>query len=368
MINLAPKEFLKALQTGSAFAGKNRALPIYDCVKLKFKNGKLSVVSTNGDSVIKKTVQIEDSTYNAEICVAARDFISYIKAVKSDIVSLDIIEEEKTIKVKHAKGESSFPLMDASVFPQISPDSDYKKLTMDAVLLNNWIAKGIGFVANDELRPVMNNLYVYLEKGELGCCASDGMKLMTDSIKVQDNGENINFLVNKAIMQPLCNAIAKIDEVEIRIGDNNTMYMAGDTVLLTKNITGRYPNFRSVIPSSHNYDAKVSKDDTLDAMSRCLLSANQASGLAKLEFNGMELVITCQDIDFSRLGTEKLFCTCNGQVTIGFKGSFLVECINSIGTSDIVMELTDKSRAMVLREDNPESKLIVLLMPMMLND
>ena len=57
-------------------------------------------------------------------------------------------------------------------------------------------------------------------------------------------------------------------------------------------------------------------------------------------------------------------------MSIGFKSTFLIDILNNISADEIVIELADPSRAGVIipveQEENED--LLMLLMPMMLND
>ena len=83
------------------------------------------------------------------------------------------------------------------------------------------------------------------------------------------------------------------------------------------------------------------------------------------------LIISAQDIDFSTSAEERILCDYNGNpMSIGFKGTFLLDILNNIGGQDIILELADPSRAGVIvpAENEENEDLLMLLMPMMLND
>ena len=55
---------------------------------------------------------------------------------------------------------------------------------------------------------------------------------------------------------------------------------------------------------------------------------------------------------------------------IGFKSTFLIEMLGNVDSAEVVLELADPSRAGILlplQEDDNE-KILMLLMPMLLND
>jgi DNA polymerase-3 subunit beta len=84
-----------------------------------------------------------------------------------------------------------------------------------------------------------------------------------------------------------------------------------------------------------------------------------------------ELIISAQDVDFSTSAEEKLTCSYEGNpMSIGFKATFLMDILSNISGQDVVIEVSDPSRAGVLvpAEQDEAEELLMLLMPMMLND
>jgi DNA polymerase-3 subunit beta len=81
--------------------------------------------------------------------------------------------------------------------------------------------------------------------------------------------------------------------------------------------------------------------------------------------------ISAQDIDFSISAEETINCQFEGApIKIGFKSAFLIEILNNIASPEVVMEITEPSRAgLILPFENVQDEdLLMLLMPMLLND
>ncbi|MDX9696624.1 MAG: DNA polymerase III subunit beta, partial [Bacteroidales bacterium] len=101
------------------------------------------------------------------------------------------------------------------------------------------------------------------------------------------------------------------------------------------------------------------------------LFSNQASNLVKLELKGNQLNVSAQDIDFSISANERLNCQYEGDdMEIGFKSSFLIEILSNISSTDVLVELSDPSRAGILfpaEKENEDENVLMLLMPMMIN-
>ena len=143
------------------------------------------------------------------------------------------------------------------------------------------------------------------------------------------------------------------------------------TQLTCRLIEGRYPNYNSVIPQNNPYRVTVDRLTLLSALKRVLVFTNQSSALIKLHMEDNLLTVSGQDIDFSTSAEEKVACGYEGSpMSIGFKGTFLIDILGNITGENVVIELADPSRAGVIipAEQEENEDLLMLLMPMMLND
>lgn len=364
-ITLNKKEFIKVLNIGGTFAGRSKVMPILDCVKIKVSNGNITVVSSDNENAISKKFPIMETTGDTTFCVNFKDIISYIKLIDSDIIRLNVGEND--VEVSHTKGKMTLPIYNADEFPALKVDDNAATVKMDSALLNNWIVVGKNFVASDELRPVMNGLYVYCKENELGCCASDGHALFTDNIKVE-NVQEFNFILNKNAFKSVCDAIQSVEEVKVKVGTRNVMFVAEGVSVIARQQEGVYPRFSSVIPKDNSIEVKVDRKEMLNATTRSSVSASKASMLTRMKVDGFNLEISSEDLDFNKEAREYLTIEANGNIVIGFKASLLIQILNSISTDNVVITMKYPTRAAIFKEDDTESEKIYLLMPMMLSE
>lgn len=363
-INLNKKEFIKTLNVGGTFAGRSKVLPILDCVKIKVYNGYLTVVSSDSENAISKKMPINNTDGDSTFCVNFKDLSSYVKLVKGEVITLVVYEKE--LEVKHEKGNVTLPLMDSVDFPALSPEKDSSEVTLDAALLNNWIVDARNFVLDDDLRPVMGNIYVYSKGGEVGCCASDGHFLFTDNIKEENS--DWEFLINKGAFKSVCDVCQEAEKVTIKIGSRNVMFVGEGISVLARLTDGKYPNFKLVIPANNTIKVKCQKNELLDAINRVKVGVSNTSCLIKIAIEGFNMQVSAQDIDFNRKAMENVMVEANGNITIGFNANKFITCLNSIVTDNVILNMTNSSRACVMTDDEENSNKVVLLMPMLLND
>jgi len=182
----------------------------------------------------------------------------------------------------------------------------------------------------------------------------------------------VNFILPKKPATMLKNILPKESgEVEIRFDSKNAHFKLANYTMICRQVEGRFPNYNGVIPKTNPFKIIIDRATLLNALKRVSVFANQASNLVKLAFGGNQIHISAQDIDFSISAEETINCQFEGDpIKIGFKSSFLIEILGNINASDIVFELSDASRAGLILpfENEANEEILMLLMPMLLND
>ena len=184
--------------------------------------------------------------------------------------------------------------------------------------------------------------------------------------------ERAAFILPKKPASLIKNLLPKEQgQVVIEFDERNAVFTLEKYRMVCRLIEGRYPNYNSVIPQNNPYKVTVDRMQLVGALRRVSIFSSQASSLIKLRMQPNQIVISAQDIDFSTSAEETLACQYDGNpMSIGFKSTFLIDILNNIAADEVIIELADPSRAGVIipveQEENEE--LLMLLMPMMLND
>lgn len=202
--------------------------------------------------------------------------------------------------------------------------------------------------------------------------ASDGHKLVKNQNLTIKGSEKAAFILPKKPANLLKNILTKEESsVNIDFDERNAVITLAKYRMVCRLIEGRYPNYNSVIPQNNPYKITIDRAVLLSALRRVSVFSSQSSSLVKLRLEASKLIISTQDIDFSTSAEETLSCLYEGApMSIGFKAPFLIDILNNTPGQDVVIELADPSRAGVIvpAEQEEDANLVMLLMPMMLND
>lgn len=354
--------------------GSKNSLPILDCFLFQVANGEMSITASDSDNVIKSTLALTDHDGEGEFCVPNRVILDALKELPEQPLHFDVdaAGEAVAIKIVYQNGLYNFTGQSAEEYPRTQSMNDAcTTVSLPKEMLINNISRSLFATANDELRPVMNGIYFDLTADALAIVASDGHKLVRSKNFTIKSESPSAFNLPKKPASLLKNILSKDgDDAIIKFDDRSAEIQFTDGVMRCRLIDGRYPNYNSVIPNNPS-EVTVDRRGLQSALRRVLPFASESSQLIRFHIESGRFEVSSEDIDFSTSAKEQLSCEYNGSpISIGFKGSSLMEILSNLTSDNIIIQLADPSRAgIIVPAEQPENEdILMLIMPMLLND
>ena len=354
--------------------GSKNSLPILDCFLFQVANGEMSITASDSDNVIKSTLALTDHDGEGEFCVPNRVILDALKELPEQPLHFDVdaAGEAVAIKIVYQNGLYNFTGQSAEEYPRAQSMNDAcTTVSLPTEMLINNISRSLFATASDELRPVMNGIYFDLTADALAIVASDGHKLVRSKNFTIKSESPSAFNLPKKPASLLKNILNKDgDDAIIKFDDRSAEIQFTDGVMRCRLIDGRYPNYNSVIPNNPN-EVTVDRRGLQSALRSVLPFASESSQLIRFHIESGRFEVSSEDIDFSTSAKEQLSCEYNGSpISIGFKGSSLMEILSNLTSDNIIIQLADPSRAgIIVPAEQPENEdILMLIMPMLLND
>ena len=360
------------LQAISRVINSKNSLPILDCFLLELTDGTLSITASDSETTLSTSIETNEYDTDGRFAVNSKTILDALKEIPEQPLTFEV-NESMEIVVKYQNGKYSLMGQNADEYPQSANlGSNAVHVGLGVEVLMNGINRSLFATADDELRPVMNGIYFDITTEDITFVASDGHKLVRNKSYKARGNEKAAFILPKKPATLLKNLLPKeTGDVQIDFDDRNAMFTLENYSMTCRLIEGRYPNYNSVIPQNNPHRATIDRAAFVSALKRVSVFSSAASSLIKLRLDMNTIQISGQDIDFSTSAEETLMCQYEGnQMSIGFKSTFLIDILSNISSHEVVMELADPSRAGVIVpvEQNEDEDLLMLLMPMMLND
>ncbi len=340
---------------------------------MELTDGVLALTASDSETTLSTSLEVNENDGDGRFAVSSKTILDALKEIPEQPLEFIVNMENLEITVKYQNGQYSLMGQNADEYPQApSMSDDAVNVTLGAQVLLTGINRALFATADDELRPVMNGIYFDITTENITFVASDGHKLVRNKTFVARGDEKAAFILPKKPASLLKNLLPKEQgDAEVKFDSRNAMFTLENYTMVCRLIEGRYPNYNSVIPQGNPHKATIDRLMLQSALRRVSVFSSQASSLIKLRLNNNSIQISAQDIDFSTSAEETLSCQYAGNdLSIGFKSTFLIDILNNISAQEVVMELADPSRAGVIipAEQEENEDLLMLLMPMMLND
>jgi DNA polymerase-3 subunit beta len=188
--------------------------------------------------------------------------------------------------------------------------------------------------------------------------ATDGHRLahVEKNEALEDVSEEIKVLVPKKAMAELVRIISESTDVE-RIGfsrdDNHLFFDMGKRLLISRMLTGQFPNYEAVLPRNNDRLVTVNRDEIAATIKRVAILSDERSRTVKLALgnNSMELTASHSDLGEARETLEVDYD--KEDLQVGFNYQYLLDFLTTADEPEVSFEFKDSESAAQLRTQPP---------------
>lgn len=365
--------FLNHLQAVSRVISSKNTLPILDNFLFQLNANELTITASDLETTLITKVEVEHASGEGEVAIDAKRLTTILKEFPEQPLTFNIDNDSLSVDIVSENGKFSIVGQNGGDFPQLPEiKGDIHSATLTGDVFLQGVSKTLFAASDDELRPVMTGIYMEMSPDNLTFVASDAHKLVRYKRNDVKSDDSASFILPQKPASLLKNILPKDDSaIQLQFDDKNAMIEFNGYKLVCRLVEGNYPNYEAVIPKDNPNKLTIDRLDFYNSLKRVSVFSNQASNLIKLSLTANQLTISAQDIDFSISAHERVKCQFEGDdMEIGFKSLFLIEILANLSSSDVIMNLSDPTRAGVLEPLETESSdedVLMLLMPMMIN-
>lgn len=367
-------ELLSHLSAISKVINSKNTLPILDNYLFLLEDNRLTVTASDLESTLITSLELENTSGTGTIAVPAKRMNDTLKEFPEQPLTFQIDPETFQIDIFSQNGKFSIVGQNGDDFPQqpLLNESVASTINVNHSVLLSGINKTLFATADDELRPVMNGIFIELTTEDMKFVASDAHKLVRYKRFDAKAEKHASFILPKKPAALLKSLLPKEDfDVKLEFDEKNAFFTLSNYKLICRLVEGNYPSYNSVIPQNNPNKLIIDRVEFYNTVRRVSVFSNQASNLVRLKLTENQLVVSAQDVDFAISAVERLSCQYEGEdMEIGFKSTFLQEILSNLSATEVKVELSDPTRAGLLlpaENENEEENVLMLLMPMMIN-
>lgn len=361
------------LQTLGHVVNPKNTIPILGNFFYKLANNVLTVTASDNEIYLSTEIELVSSDGELEFTINAKTAQDSIREIPDQPLEFIIDENTLEITVNYQNGTFSLMGESADQYP-LSKDitEEQPPIVIENVTLQRCITRALFATSTDSLRPVMNGVFFDYKPEGLNIVASDGRKLACTKLSNLKSDEVCGFILPPKPASIFKGLLQKEEgDTVIKFNAKNAMFQCQHYTMTCLLIAGRFPKYETVIPQDNPHIMSVNRQALISALRRILVFSNAATPLVKFRIEPGRLEISTRDTDYRRSGTESIICDFNnGYLEMGFRGTLLSDMLSNMDNDELLFKMADPSRASIVvpANNNEGEEVVMLVMPMMIND
>ena len=244
--------------------------------------------------------------------------------------------------------------MSRESFPEL-PEMPATLTTIPVGLLASMIQKTIFSISAEESRFTLNGALLQLKGKSVAMVATDGHRLAMVEAEnpLADAEASLKALLPRKAMNEVLKLAADTADkdagVEFASDENHLFFRLGTRLLMSRKLTGNFPDYERVLPKTHTQSVEIQKDELRAAIERVSQFADERSRAIKVRFAENEAVIH-SSLSESGESEENLPVEYSGPtIEIGFNAQYLVDFLRAVAEPVVAFHFKDAQSAGEMR-------------------
>lgn len=352
---------LKPLQQVVSVVERRQTMPVLSNLLLRVVDGTVAMTATDLEVELVGQMQAEDAT-DGETTVPARKLFDIVRALP-DGSRIDLRSSGDRITL--ASGRSRFTLMTlpAGDFPAFEDGEAWTRLKVSEQLLRSLIDRTAFAMAHQDVRYYLNGLLLETRPEGLRCVATDGHRMALADVKIEGlDVDAAQVIIPRKGVIELHRLLEGSDAlVDLELGRSHVRVARGSFVLSSKLISGRFPDYQSVIPIGADKELVLERDAFRAALQRAAILSNEKYRGVKLDVSEGRLRISAQNPENEEAVEEIEAETRVAELSVGFNVTYLLDALGALSGERVRLSLRDANSSCLLRSEGDESSRHVVM-------
>ena len=361
------QDLQKSLSYCQGVIEKRSTLPILSNVLLDASNGKLTITATDLDLIFIHQIS------NIEILEEGR-------TTTSSSIMYDIVRKfssgkkinfsnpsENKLHLESEKSIFNLNCINASEFPLTDENFNENEFVIKSKELLKLLNKCKFSVSNDETRHYLSGIFFHQTQIEdkifLTAAATDSHRLSISKIRLKNKIEFDPIILPKKTIFQLCSILEDFDgDIKISNVKSKIKFEINDSILISKLIDGKFPNYFQVIPKENQKKLEVDLKLFLNSIDRVASVSSDKKDGVKFSLLKDMLNLSVNNTN-SGDGKESLIVKFDHELDISFNSRYLIDVASQLDGEKIEIYLKDTGLPALIK-DPSDFDSIYVVMPM----
>ena len=342
-LSVMQENLARGLSVVSRAVSARSTLPVLANVLLRTEDAGLKLTATNLEIGITYWVpgKIESDGATTVPAKLLTDLVNSLQG--GDRIDLELGAGE-TLDVHCGRFQSHIKGIDAEEFPAIQTMGERPTTRVAQKVLRRALEQTAFAAASDEARPILTGVLCRFEGESLTLAAADNYRIAVTTIAVLDSVADTSIVVPARALNELMRVLADTDDpVELVLAQarNQVLFHLEGVDIVSRLIDGQFPNYQSILPTSHTTRAIVDREELLRAVRPAALIAHESANIVKLQFDGdgaTGVIVSANAEIGDHVGQVEAAIEGDG-TTIAFNARYLADVLTNVDAEQFAIEL-----------------------------
>lgn len=294
---------------------------------------EIRILGTDLDCTIRCDA-VADIIQAGSICVQARKLFDIVRALDSGDVHFKK-EENEWVTLKAGRANFRLAGVSRDQFPEI-PNFKSTPLKLPSDVFGFFVRNTAFAITNEQSRFTLSGAKFIIGGGIATMVTTDGHRLAYVSREIDDKEAVMDTLIPKKALVELVKVTRGQGDVAFGEDPNHIYFETEGRLLITRKLTGQFPNYEMVMPKDNDHTAIFDLDEITRAVRRMALIADERNRSIRLTVREGEVEVTAQSSEQGE-GSEKVQADYKGEeVQLGFNYQYLLEFLQNVGSAEMV--------------------------------
>lgn len=362
-------DLVRELSLSQGVVEKKTTIPILSNVLVEASDNRILLTATDLELGIRSSCPARVKRQGAGT-IPAKKLLDYVRLLPEADVDVKL-QENQWASLLCGRSRTRIAGMSRESFPEL-PKMPEPVARIPVRALAAMIGKTIFAISAEESRFTLNGALLILKAKALSMVATDGHRLALVETAMDLAGVSGQFralLPRKAMAEilKLAQDAGADAEISFSSDDNHLFFQLGDRLLLSRKLTGNFPDFERVLPKEHPHEVQLSRDEFRASIERVSQFSDERSRAIRLKVGEGEMRIH-SSLSETGESEESVAADYDGEpVEIGFNAQYLIDFLRAVPQDQVVFYFRDPNSAGELRPGdgtNGDESYRYVVMPM----
>jgi DNA polymerase-3 subunit beta len=362
-------DLVRELSLSQGVVEKKTTIPILSNVLLEASGDRVTLTATDLELGIRCSCPARVKKEGAGT-VPARKLLDYVRLLQEGDVNMKFLENHWA-SITAGRSRTRIAGMSRESFPEL-PQMPETIAEVPIKTLTSMIARTSFAISMEESRFTLNGALLLMRPEGLTMVATDGHRLAFVQASPSESGttdQAFRALIPRKAMGELVKLGDDAGEGAKAIiagDDNHLFFQVGHRLLITRKLTGNFPDYERVLPKDHPLMARLDKGEIRSAIERVAQFADERSRAIRVQFTSGEVKVFSSSVETGE-SEESVPSEYQGpDIEIGFNAQYLLDFLRAIPQDHVAFELKDQKSAGEMRPagDGVADQYRYVVMPM----